>query len=131
MDIRKLSIDDAIKHANEKAKELREEGRSSPDPTHASVCHECARDHEQLAVWLEEVQARGDLLQYIEDKDPEIATKSEIAAIILQSPEMTEIAGKITRVFNTTVDLVREVMEAAGNAMAHLVESQIEREEEE
>lgn len=131
MDIRKLSIDDAIKHANEKAKELREEGRSSPDPTHADVCHECARDHEQLAIWLEELKTARIRLQYIENTDPEIATKSEIAAMVLQSPAMMEIAGKITRALNATVDLVSEVAEATGNAMAALVENQIKREEEE
>lgn len=80
---------------------------------------------------LEEAKTAEIRLQYIENTDPEIATKSEIAAMVLQSPEMTEIATKITRAFDATVDLVREVMEAAGNAMAHLVESQIEKEEEE
>ena len=88
-------------------------------------------DCEALKKILEESKTAKIRLQYIEDTDPEIATKSEIAAMVIQSPEMTAIAGKITQAFNATVDLVNEVMEAAGNAMAHLVESQIEREEEE
>ena len=88
------------------------------------------KECEDLKKILEEAKTSKIRLQYIENTDPEIATKSEIAAMVLQSPEMAEIAGKITRAFNATVDLVSEVMEAAGNALAHLVESQIEKEEE-
>lgn len=40
-----MKLDEAIKHCEEKAKELSGKG-----------CNECARDHEQLAEWLKELK---------------------------------------------------------------------------
>ena len=56
-----MTLEEAIKHCHEKAKELTEEstielnekfGNSRQD------CLECAKEHEQLAEWLEELKAR-------------------------------------------------------------------------
>lgn len=54
-----MTLDEAIKHCEEKAEALREEstiemnerfGNSKAD------CEECAREHEQLAKWLKELK---------------------------------------------------------------------------
>lgn len=67
-----MTIDEAIKHCEEKAKELKEEsehekqnqlnkvkmfnGHFPADYTKANSCLECAREHEQLAEWLKELK---------------------------------------------------------------------------
>lgn len=60
------NLKDAIKHCHEKAKELKEEverkdlkyGKSNNpiDLKVAADCLECAKEHEQLAAWLEELK---------------------------------------------------------------------------
>ena len=57
-----MILDEAIKHCEEKAKELRRkaivdyENDKTTLPEFAD-CRECAQEHEQLAKWLEELQA--------------------------------------------------------------------------
>ena len=57
-----LSLDEAIKHAEEKAAELREysdvlsETSTTPKGKEISDCLECAEEHEQLAEWLKELK---------------------------------------------------------------------------
>ena len=58
-----MTLDEAIKHCEEKAKELRTpraytdiEGNLRATET----CEECAREHEQLAKWLKELKAYKD-----------------------------------------------------------------------
>lgn len=58
-----MTLDEAIKHCEEKAKELRTpraytdiEGNLRATET----CEECAREHEQLAEWLKELKAYKD-----------------------------------------------------------------------
>ena len=68
-----MTLDEAIKHCDEKAKELKEEsehekqnqlnkvkmfnGHFPADYTKANSCLECAREHEQLAEWLKDYKA--------------------------------------------------------------------------
>lgn len=54
-----MTLDEAIKHCKEKAKELREKAPYINDSEYANVsakdeCLECANEHEQLAGWLED-----------------------------------------------------------------------------
>lgn len=68
-----MTLDEAIKHCEEKAKELRTEAEqlrdigeviSSPkQPYNEPVknCLECAREHEQLAEWLKELKTLRDV----------------------------------------------------------------------
>jgi hypothetical protein len=86
---------------------------------------------EDLKKILEEAKTAEIRLQYIENQNPQLATESEVAAMILQSPEMTAIAEKITEAVEATFNFMSAVAEAAGNAMAQLVERRIKREEEE
>ena len=57
------NIDEAIQHCKEKAKENRKEadewyaGGCSFAQAEGNDCLECAKDHEQLASWLEELKA--------------------------------------------------------------------------
>lgn len=65
-----MTLDEAIKHCEEKAKELRVEAEEARDigeytssPKHpynvpVKNCLECAEEHEQLAEWLKELKAR-------------------------------------------------------------------------
>ncbi len=52
-----MTIDEAIKHCKEKQKKLNEQACSA-DMTEkeAADCFECAKEHLQLATWLEELQ---------------------------------------------------------------------------
>lgn len=91
-----LTLDEAIKHCEEKAKELRVEAeaetyRDIPNNPAISDCLECANEHEQLADWLTELQERreadrwipvseklpdeyGNYLVFTSDKDIDIGT---------------------------------------------------------
>ena len=53
-----MTIDEAIKHCEEKAKELREQVDTHivVDAEEIGDCLECAADHEQLAEWLTDYQ---------------------------------------------------------------------------
>lgn len=52
------TLDEAIKHCKEKVKEIRQANEEMPIDCKLSkeLC-ECANDHEQLAEWLEQLQA--------------------------------------------------------------------------
>lgn len=51
-----LSLDEAIKHYEEKAKELREQPfKEKMNIEDIAECEECAEEHEQLAEWLKEL----------------------------------------------------------------------------
>ena len=54
-----LTLDEAIKHCEEKAKELREQVDTHivVDAEEIGDCIECADEHEQLAGWLTELKA--------------------------------------------------------------------------
>lgn len=65
---RTMTLDEAIKHAEEKAKELREQAEqlrdigeriSNPKQPYnepVKACLDCAEEHEQLAEWLKELK---------------------------------------------------------------------------
>jgi len=64
-----ISLDEAIKHCEEKAEYLKEKAKDRPcyinsfgqampmTDSEASDCLECAKEHEQLAFWLKELKA--------------------------------------------------------------------------
>ena len=55
-----MTLDEAIKHAEEKAKEQREKAKLfSNNPFYsasAKGCEKCAEEHEQLAEWLKQLK---------------------------------------------------------------------------
>lgn len=53
-----MELEEAIKHAHEKAKELSDKAYEAEDMTDAERydCNECAWEHEQIAHWLEELR---------------------------------------------------------------------------
>lgn len=58
-----LTLDEAIQHCKDKAKELREKAPYIDNSKYANVsakddCLECAKEHEQLACWLTELKTR-------------------------------------------------------------------------
>lgn len=56
-----MTLEEAIQHCREKAKELEEQAQSLARRTKYSNipdCLECAAEHQQLAEWLEELKAR-------------------------------------------------------------------------
>ena len=64
-----LTIDEAIAHAREKAKELSDKAYAEVNKTltedEAYECNECASEHEQLALWLEELAKRREADRWI------------------------------------------------------------------
>lgn len=53
-----MTLDEAIKHCEEKAKELREQVNTHTvvDAEEIGDCIECAEEHGQLAEWLKELK---------------------------------------------------------------------------
>ena len=55
-----MTLDEAIKHCEEKAKELRVKATRTArakEPFYKyAECYECAKEHEQLAEWLKELK---------------------------------------------------------------------------
>ena len=63
-----LTLDEAIKHCHKKAKELYDEAmfvHANPNDEKLDDCIECANEHEQLAGWLEELEARREADKWI------------------------------------------------------------------
>ena len=52
-----MTLDEAIEHARDKAKENRKEAYFTSIPWHAKDCIRWAEEHDQLADWLEELKA--------------------------------------------------------------------------
>ena len=64
-----MTLDAAIKHAKEKAEELKETAKTYPnyepyDKDHNN-CLECANEHEQLAEWLEELKELRSFAEFV------------------------------------------------------------------
>lgn len=56
-----MTLDEAIKHCEEKAEELKKQAddfHTKMDGVNAVNCFKCAKEHEQLAEWLRELKAR-------------------------------------------------------------------------
>ena len=102
-----MILDEAIKHAEEKAEELRErsdvlsETSTTSKGKEISDCLECAEEHEQLAEWLKELQdlrafakwVRGEVLDnYFEESSGAFA---EIACRKLTKLGYTEVDGDV------------------------------------
>ena len=66
-----LTLDNAIKHCEEKAKELRQEAEDKYFPiiedAEKTDCLECAEEHEQLAEWLKELKQLRNSVEIISD----------------------------------------------------------------
>ena len=64
-----MTLDGAIQHCKEKAKELSDKAYAEVNKTmtedEAYECNECAREHEQLAEWLTELKARREADRWI------------------------------------------------------------------
>ena len=64
-----MNIDEAIKHAEEKAKELRNDAetlkRERAMDFQILECLECAKEHEQLAEWLTELKRLRETMEMI------------------------------------------------------------------
>lgn len=62
-----MTIDEAIKHAEEVAKELEEEAvKGCCDDTEImNKCTECAKEHRQLAEWLRELKELREQIRWI------------------------------------------------------------------
>lgn len=69
-----MTLDEAIKHAEEKARD-------------ANACEACRKDHEQLATWLKELKACKELLreskEWFKALDPDIEnTPGELGDLV-------------------------------------------------
>ena len=63
-----MTLDEAIAHAREVASKVRKNGNYlhfKGNERIANECDECAREHEQLASWLEELKARREADRWI------------------------------------------------------------------
>ena len=65
-----MILDEAIRHCEEKTKELREQPlKEKMDIEDIAACEECAEDHEQLAKWLAQLKLITELVQEYADKE--------------------------------------------------------------
>ena len=67
-----LTLDEAISHSKNKAKELYDEAmfvHANPNDEKLDACIECANEHQQLAEWLTELKAYREL--FTSPKDAE------------------------------------------------------------
>ena len=66
-----MTLDEAIKHCEEKAKEQREKATAiarAKEPFYKyAECAECANEHEQLAIWLKELKGYREGLRTCEN----------------------------------------------------------------
>ena len=70
-----MTIDEAIKHCEEKAKEIRWQAlRERMDIEGVAECETCAEEHEQLAEWLKDYKR---LLEEAEKREQEQAKMLE------------------------------------------------------
>ena len=51
-----MNVSEAIRHCEDKAKELRCKADFETEQGEIDICYECAREHEQLAEWLKELK---------------------------------------------------------------------------
>ncbi len=67
-----MNMDEAIKHAKEKATEKYNEAmlcHANPDDGELDGCIECAREHEQLAEWLIQFGDNKAIVEYVNKND--------------------------------------------------------------
>lgn len=70
-----MTIEEAIRHCKDEAGKIRIRAvkcANAYDRAGAESCHECAREHEQLAAWLEELQQRREQEQKKAEENHEI-----------------------------------------------------------
>lgn len=61
-----MTLDEAIKHCEEKAKEIRWQAlKERMDIEGVAECEECAEEHEQLAEWLKELKELRETMEMI------------------------------------------------------------------
>lgn len=91
-----MTLEEAIKHCHEKAEELRNPFGWKVETV---VCVECAKEHEQLATWLEEllewhkrveISKNGGKASIIIEGQPLFITEGHIEALIEYDRKETE-----------------------------------------
>lgn len=91
-----MTLDEAIKHCEEKAEILRKTAtqiaRSKSGFFKYEQCRECAREHDQLAEWLKELKAYRENAPTVSDQSIEIAQKS-----IELGRKVGQLEGKLER----------------------------------
>jgi len=82
-----MELSEAIKHCEEKAKELKEEAHSYSDDERYSGaeadCLECANEHKQLAEWLKELYAVREIVAHWNDEKSNFVAACEAFEKIL------------------------------------------------
>ena len=82
-----MTLEQAIQHCKDKAKELSDKAYAEVNKTmtedEAYECNECAKDHEQLALWLEELKARREADRWIpvSERLPESGNKAYLVTV--------------------------------------------------
>lgn len=100
-----MTLDEAIKHCEEKTNMLLNEARLMPDYSEdKEPCIECANEHRQLAEWLKELKA------YKENQESQIDLdeyKSRLVSKYTDGDEATDFDKGITM----ALDLLEEMEE--------------------
>ena len=94
-----MTLDEAIKHCEEKAKEQKEKATAiarAKEPFYKyAECAECAKDHEQLAEWLKELKAYKETPQVVLFADG--MTEEEKQKLIAEFKAVMDNADLISR----------------------------------
>lgn len=114
-----MNMDEAIKHAKEKATEKYNEAmlcHANPDDGELDGCSECAREHEQLAEWLiqlkeyQQLEEQGRLIKLpckVGDK-VQIPTAYDVDKVVEElDAYITKLVGKNSALYQTIIGIVK------------------------
>ena len=94
-----MTLDEAIKHCEEKAKKLREKAITDYDNNETTLsefanCRECAREHEQLAEWLKELKDYREGTRTCENCKHELKSETEYPCSICRCNHVNKFEWK-------------------------------------
>ena len=103
-----MTLDEAIRHLQD----------ILGDPEHQWSCDACRQEHEELLEFLQELKTARIRLLYIEDQNPELATRSEMVAEFAQTAEWINLAERIGKTMAEVSAKIAETIRTMGAVFA-------------
>ena len=106
-----LTLEEAIQHCKDEAHVLFQHSAKHRNSTEDS-CYECAKEHEQLAQWLEELRT---LREIVFDAE----RKGKMEALVEMRQKMKVNSAAILRLCNEIEDIVSEISKLSENYLIY------------